>query len=175
MTPNPEFETLLTGGHPNSLGNTVDVVERALAEDRVADLYSCYGSDDEVVRLRVSNGMKRIAKADRTRVIPLIDGLITEIAAIDQASAQWTLAELFALLWDDMDETQQASAQAIVKRNLSTSRDWIVLNKSMDAVARWAKADATLAAWLRPHLERLAGDDRRSVASRAEKHLSALG
>lgn len=47
------FEQKLTGGHPNSLGNTVEVVDIILADKkRLDELYQCYFSDDAVVRLQ---------------------------------------------------------------------------------------------------------------------------
>lgn len=37
------FEVMLTGGHPNSLGRTVAVVELVLADrGRLGELYDCY-------------------------------------------------------------------------------------------------------------------------------------
>ena len=59
------LETMLTGGHPSSLGRTVEVVETVLDNpERLAELYNCYFTIDEVVRLRTSNAMKRL-KSDR--------------------------------------------------------------------------------------------------------------
>ena len=92
------FETMLTGGHPNSLGRTVEVVELVLADrKKLTDLYQCYFSEDEVVRLRVSSAMKRVTTAHPEWTMDYMDGLQSEIAAIDQASTQWTLAILFDL------------------------------------------------------------------------------
>lgn len=57
-----DFEAVLTGGHPNSLGRTVEVVDVVLADRaKLAQLYACYFSEDEVVRLRFSSAMKRVA------------------------------------------------------------------------------------------------------------------
>ena len=57
------FEERLTGGHPNSLGNTIEVVEEVLQHHEAFDeLFNCYFSTDEVVRLRVSNAMRRVYK-----------------------------------------------------------------------------------------------------------------
>lgn len=40
MEPNKQFEEMLTGGHPNSLGRTVEVVELVLlSQARLTDLY----------------------------------------------------------------------------------------------------------------------------------------
>ena len=65
-----DFEERLTGGHPNSLGKTVEVVEEVLANpERFEELFNCYFSDDAVVRLRVSNAMKRVGKENRQLLI----------------------------------------------------------------------------------------------------------
>ena len=164
------FEEMLAGGHPNSLGRTVEVVDLVLAApDRFAELFDCYRSDDAVVRLRVSSAMKRIEAERHDLLVPFIDRLIEEVGALDQPSAQWTLAQLFRRLEDDLDPGQRRAAKALVKRNLATHDDWIVLNVSIDTLTHWAEADAELRDWLLPHLDRLAGDARKSVAARARK------
>lgn len=169
------FEKMLTGGHPNSLGNTIEVVEVVLASpDRFDELFSCYKSSDEVVRLRTLNAMKRIEKEKRELLVPYIDRFISEIGDLDQDSAQWTLAQLFLKLEDDLSDSQRQSAVRIMKRNLEDRDDWIVLNATIETLARWAADDAALASWLRPHLENLAMDERKSVAGRARKKLSSL-
>ena len=167
------FEAMLTGGHPNSLGRTIEVVDIVLADPaRFPELYDCYVSDDEVVRLRVSNAMRRVERENHALLVPYIDRLIGEIGYLDQPSAQWTLAKLFEALEGDMTAAQRKGALAIMKRNLAGHDDWIVLNNSMEVLALWARGDAALAAWLRPHLERLAADSRKSVSRRAAKLLA---
>ncbi|MEM6590148.1 MAG: hypothetical protein AAF641_17010 [Pseudomonadota bacterium] len=170
------FEMMLTGGHPNSLGRTLEVVDAVLADPaRFGELYACYGSEDEIVRLRVSNAMKRVEKERHDLLVPYINRLITEIGALDQASAQWTLADLFFALGPDMDVAQKDAALAIMKRNLAEHDDWIVLNRTMDTLLKWVDAEEGLSEWIAPHLARLANDPRKSVAKRASKGLSALG
>jgi hypothetical protein len=172
----PDYVTRLQGGHPNSLGDTVAVVEEVLAyPDRFPDLFACYSSEDEVVRLRTSNAMKRIARADRRLLLPYLDRLLTEIAAIDQASTQWTLAQLFLIYEKDLDPAQRERAIAIMKHNLAHHTDWIVLNMTMETLGTWAKQDPELRAWLQPHLQRLAGDERKSVAKKARGWLGHSG
>ena len=175
-TPDAEFEAMLTGGHPNSLGRTLEVVDAVRSQPQRFDaLLSCYFSENDVVRLRVSNAVKRLTKESTAYLKPHVGLLLTDIAAIEQPSTQWTLAELFTLLDRELSSAERRKAQTLVKRNLSTSSDWIVLNKSIDALMRWARRDDTLAAWLRPELQRLSGDTRKSVANRATKALDALG
>ena len=58
------FEQSLKGGHPNSLGNTLEVVDAVLGNtDKMEDLLLCYQSDDDTIRLRTSNAFKRIFRA----------------------------------------------------------------------------------------------------------------
>lgn len=169
------FEARLTGGHPNSLGNTVEVFEAVLADPvRFEEAFACYRSEDEVVRLRTSSVMKRISAERLDLLVPYIDRFINEIGALDQASAQWTLAILFDRLKAEFSPFQHSAALAILKRNLAEHDDWIVLNTTIDTLAKWARDDDELRAWLMPHLERLSGETRKSVSRRAQKALMAL-
>ena len=68
------FEIMLKGGHPNSLGKTLKVVEIILNNrNKLSVLFDCYLSNDETVRLRVSNAFKRIFRHNREWVIKYID------------------------------------------------------------------------------------------------------
>ena len=164
------FEDMLTGGHPNSLGRTLEVVEAVLAQPALLEeLYQCYFSDDEIVRLRVSSAMKRVCIAHQDWMFPYLDRLIVEISQINQASTQWTLALLYGMLEADMTPTQKQGALKVMQSNLKMGHDWIVLNNTMATLTEWAKSDQTLRAWLLPHLERLSGDSRQSVMARAKK------
>lgn len=166
------FEAMLTGGHPNSLGRTVEVVDLVLADrERLKELYQCYFSQDEVVRLRVSSAFKRVTTAHPDWTMDYMDGIQSEIAAIDQASTQWTLAILFDLTRQLLSEDQSARALEIMKDNLAHHDDWIVLNTTMKVLDQWSKHHPELVDWMQPHLQRLAKDPRKSVAKQAQKRL----
>ena len=164
---------MLSGGHPNSLGRTVDVVDAVLADrSRLDDLYRCWFSEDEVVRLRVASAMKRVTIERPEWIMELMDALQSDVAAIDQASTQWTLTLIFDLVVDRLSPQQHARAVEIMQANLAHHADWIVLNNSMKVLGKWAAKDASLADWLLPHARRLADDERKSVASNARKLLT---
>ena len=166
---------MLSGGHPNSLGRTVEVVDAVLANRSLLDeLYQCYFSSDEVVRLRVASAMKRVTIARPEWTMDYIEGLQSDVAAIDQASTQWTLALIFDVLVDYLSPAQHARAVEIMQGNLAHHSDWIVLNNTMKVLGEWARRDPDLTRWLQPHAARLAADDRRSVASNARKLLDQL-
>jgi hypothetical protein len=175
MPTKESFETMLTGGHPNSLGRTVEVVALVLKDQaKFAELYSCYFSKDDVVRLRTSNAMKRICAEHPEWLVPYVDKFLSEIATINQASAQWTLAQLFHSLESHMNDSQKKKAIKVMKRNLETSGDWIVQNQTMQTLADWAKTDKGLKEWLEPLLDTLADGERKSVSGRAKKLRKAL-
>lgn len=170
-----EIETRLKGGHPNSLGNTVSVVNDVLKHPFLFDeLFQCYFSADEVVRLRVSNAMKRICKENKILLIPYIDRFLEDVANIDQASTQWTLAQLFKMLEKELSGAQREKAKDILKKNLATHTDWIVLNQTMDTLERWSKQDGALRTWIKPYLFKLVEDPRKSVSNKAQKVLQSL-
>ena len=169
------FMNILKGGHPNSLGKTVEVVETVLTNpERFEELFQCYSSDDEVVRFRTSNAMKRICKERKELLIPHIDRILEELPEINQASAQWTLAQLSNMLDSDMAKSQLEKAKKLLKNNLVGSNDWIVLNLTMEVLAKWSKKDCKLLKWLTPYLKSLSRDERKSVSKRAQKYLRAL-
>ena len=169
------IETLLTGGHPNSLGNTVAVVEIVLRDPgKFEELFQCYYSEDEVVRMRVSNAMKRIAKEKQQLVVPYLDRFLNEISNIDQASTKWTIAQLFLILQKHLTPQQLRQAKQILFKNLNESDDWIVLNMTMETLALWASSDEDLKHKLIPRLKQLKEDPRKSVFSKASKKLAQL-
>ena len=107
--------------------------------------------------------------------IDFIDGLQSDVAAIDPASTQWTLASLFDSMADRLSPHQRSRAVEIMQENLAEHSDWIVLNKSMKVLGRWDKADRGPAEWLLPHARRLAQDERKSVPANARELLEHLG
>ncbi|MBG6223646.1 hypothetical protein IWX63_000194 [Arthrobacter sp. CAN_A2] len=163
------IESMLTGGHPNSMGRTVDVVELVAADrSRLQELFGCYGSADPVVRLRTSSALKRLEAVRHDWLVPFVDRLIDDVGTLDQASARWTLAKLFLRLTPDLTPDQRDRATVVLKRNLEEQHDWIVLINTMETLSAWSDGDPALRAWLDPQLERLAGDPRTSVAERAQ-------
>ena len=57
------FEKLLSGGHPNSLGETELVTSQVLNNKSLLPvLLDCYKSEDPVVRLRTSSCLKRVCQ-----------------------------------------------------------------------------------------------------------------
>ncbi|MBT8236391.1 MAG: hypothetical protein KJO04_09380 [Bacteroidia bacterium] len=169
------YEDLLTGGHPNSLGNTLTVVEAVLNKPAdLGSLFECFFSEDAVVRMRVANAMKRIARAEKQLLLPYLDRFLDEIALIDQASTRWSLAQLFLLLDADLSQAQLKRAKKILVDNLMNESDWIVLNMTMETLGKWALYDDALKTSIRGRILELKDDPRRSVSKKALKTASLL-
>ncbi|MBX9471675.1 hypothetical protein [Microcella sp.] len=169
------FEAPLTGGHPNSLGNTVSVVDEVLADHSLLpELVACYRSDDAVVRLRVSSAVKRVAQQRPEWVAAHLDDLLGWVAEINQASTKWTLSTLFVLLDAHMTLRQREQAIVLMQANLHYD-DWIVQNTTAESLAHFARQRPELAAWLVPELLTLTDSRHKSVAGRARKLLARLG
>jgi hypothetical protein len=170
------FRTMLAGGKPNSLGRTLEVVDAVLAHPgRMAELYDCYYSDDEIVRLRTSNACRRVFRQRPGWFPDYADRLIAEISHIDQPSAQWTLAQLFLEHESALTGAQRQRASDILVRNLHASSDWIALNMTMKTLERWVKNDPALKPRIVGRVRKLADEKRRSVSKGAHKLLDAMG
>jgi hypothetical protein len=169
------FADMLTGGHPNSLGRTGDVVDIVLADrSRLEELFQAIRDPDTIVRLRVGDALEKVCRKQPEWFRTHVDRLLHELGGIDQPSVQWHVAQMLDHLHADLTANQARRATELLKRNLARSTDWIVLNVTMDILTRWASSDAPLAGWLVPELERLHHDRRRSVSTRAAKRLAEL-
>jgi HEAT repeat protein len=170
------FEDVLTGGHHNSLGNTVAVAKEVNGNrELLPDLIATYASEDEVVRLRVSSALKRVAWEHPDWVHAEIGTIMNWVERLQQPSAQWSMGQMLLALGPLLSGTERERSIALMKTHLEESNDWIVLNHTMETLAQWAQDDEHLEAWLLPHLARFAEDSRKSVATRARRLLGRFG
>ena len=168
------FSDMLKGGHRNSLGRTLEVVDIVLADrGRLEELWASLTDADELVRMRAGDALEKVCREQPGWFAPHIERLLGEAGGIEQPSVQWHVAQMLQHLRQDLTADQARRATELLRRNLVRSTDWIVLNVTMDVLAEWAEHDPALAAWLVGELGRLAGDPRKSVARRAAKHLHA--
>jgi len=92
-----DIEGMLSGGDRRSLRGVEEAISLVLADTSAFDsLFQCLFSDDEVVRMRASDALEKIARDQPVRFASYRRRLLTEIAEIDQPSVQWHLAQIFA-------------------------------------------------------------------------------
>ncbi|MCB0857396.1 MAG: hypothetical protein KDB57_04645 [Solirubrobacterales bacterium] len=169
------FAEMLTGGHPNSLGRTEQVVGIVVDDrNRLDELFACLDSPDELVRMRAGDGLEKVCRERQEWFVPWADRFLAEFGRIDQPSVKWHTAQILDHLRADLTDQQRQQANDLLIHYLDESDDWIVLNTSAGILTRWAGPDPKLARSLRPRLERLTNDRRKSVARRATKSLESL-
>jgi len=162
----------LSGGNPRSLGHPTEVVRFVLDNPaRLDELFDCLFNNDEIVRMRAADALEKICQQNPDWVTPYIDRLLTEVAAIEQPSVQWHLAQMIGEL--TLSDAQQAKAVDILKHNLEYATDWIVLNYTLEVFAQFARKDDGLKPYFKQQLERHSHSRHKSVAKRASKLLAA--
>ena len=170
-----KFETMLSGGHHNSLGRTLEVVDIILNDEGSLNyLFECYSSSDATVRLRVSNAFKRIFRQNPNWFGGYVDKFQILIPTLNQPSAEWTLAQLHLELCDLLTEEQTKTAINISKEQLKNSKDWIVIIQTMNFLEKVAKEDESLRHWLLIKLDLISKDKRKTVRKKAKEIFQSL-
>jgi hypothetical protein len=161
------FRAALHGGSPRQLRNEA-VIEAVIADPtRIEELFDCVCDDDEYVRMRASDALEKVCRSDPGALSALTERVLTEMAAIDQPSVQWHFAQIVAEM--GLRDEHRRRAVEVLERNLDTTDDWIVINNTMEALARFAEDDPALRDHLVPRLDAFTHDRRKSVSGRARK------
>lgn len=169
------FADMLTeGGKKNSLGRAEEIVQIVLADhSRLNELYQCLFEDDAWVRMRAVDALEKICRVHPEWLEPYVERLLHEVAAIDQASIQWHLAQMFLEI--DLSPAQRKQAIDIMKRNIATKEaDWIVASNTMDALARYVSDDMLPLSELLPLLKVQQTHHSKAVVKRATRLLDEL-
>lgn len=129
---------LAVGGKANSLGRADEVVKSVLADkSRLDELYHCLFEDDAWIRMRAIDSLEKVCREHPEWLKPYVGRLLSDVAAIDQASVQWHLAQLFAQI--DLSQDERLRAIEIMKRNIADeSADWIVASNTMKTLTQYA-------------------------------------
>lgn len=167
-----DFRTQLFGGNKRKLNNQ-SVIDAVLHDpSRVNELFECIKDDDEYVRMRASDALEKVCRADPSIVQPLKTRVLHEMSAIDQPSVQWHYAQIV----DKLQLNPQEIVEVIRKlqSNFETYDDWITRNITMEVLGNFAIHDDALSAYLMPKLEKLTKDKKISISTRAKKILKEL-
>jgi hypothetical protein len=136
---------MLTGGHPNSLGRTQEVVDIVLDDrSRLEELFEGLADSGELVRMRVGDALEKVCRERPQWFVPQVKRLLKDVGEIEQPSVQWHVAQMLHHLRGELSDDQARRATELLKRNLTGSTDWIVLNVTMDVLSEWAAHDPAL-------------------------------
>lgn len=165
-----QISEMLTGGEPRSLGKTDQVVQLVLSHpERLEELFECVFHPDEVVRMRAGDALEKVCYQEPEWFEPFKERLLNEVSGINQASVKWHLAQMFGEI--TMSQAEKERAVNIMLHNLETSGDWIVINLTLESLAKFAREHVlnhdTFVSFLQKHQQ----SPYKSVASRANKLL----
>jgi hypothetical protein len=169
-SPISPIQQALTGGDRRSLGRTEEVVVWVLADkERLDDLFQCLFVEDDIVRMRASDGLEKVARQQPDWFVPYRERLLTDVAKIEQPSVQWHLAQILSEI--PLTLEQQSRTIQLLKYNLEAYDDWIVVNLTLEALATFARKDADLHREFPKILRRFQNSPKKSIASRISKLL----
>ncbi|HKV38178.1 MAG TPA: hypothetical protein VJX67_03115 [Blastocatellia bacterium] len=164
----------LSGGNPRTLGRAEEMVAFVLAQpSRLAELFDCVFNDDEIVRMRAGDALEKVCRERPALFEPYVGRLLGAVSKIDQPSVQWHLAQMLAEV--TLSSNEKTRAIRLLKRNLSQSKDWIVINCTMNSLAKFALENARLRKEFVGMLVKYRSSGYKSIASRARKLLAQLG
>ena len=172
---NEDFAAMLAeGGKKNTLGRAEEVVQIVLADQsRLDELYNCLFEDDAWLRMRAIDTLEKVCRVHPEWLKPYVERLLGEVAAIDQASIHWHLAQMFREV--DLTTDQRERAIELMKRNISSNRaDWIVASNTMEALAQFATDGTMSVQELIPLLEIQQTHHSKAVVKRATRILDQL-
>ena len=167
-----DFRAQMSGGNKRKINNQ-PVIDAVLHDPtKVDELFACVKDDDEYVRMRASDALEKVCRANASIVQPFKTRVLHEMSLIDQPSVQWHYAQIV----DKLQLNSQETAEAIRKlqSNFETYDDWITRNITMEVLGNFALHDDALRAYLMPKLEELTKDRKISISTRAQKILEML-
>lgn len=165
---------LLTDGDRRKLQNVDLVVDLVLrSPERGQELLELVFSGDEIVRMLASDALEKVSRQKPELLEPYIERLLTDLAANNQPSVQWHLAQILGEVSLDKEQTERA--RRILRRYLSSIDDWIVINLSLQTLAGFARDDPAAKRDLISVLRRHQGSRYKSVVSRVKKLLAEFG
>lgn len=134
------LSTMLAVGKINSLGRTGEVVDIVLSDkSRLPELYNCIFENDEWLRMRAGDALEKVCRVQPDWFKSYLPKLFTEMAAIDQPSIQWHLAQMLGEI--ELTNVYQQKAYRLLCKNVSTTEvDWIVAANSMITLVQFVKS-----------------------------------
>lgn len=170
-----KFKDMLTaGGHANSLGRVNDVIACVLADKhRLQELYDCLFNEDAWVRMRAADALEKICREHADWLLPYIDRIAKDLAASQQPSIQWHIAQIYRQV--SLTPKQKRSAIHWLADLLSSKDiDWIVAANAMDTLAYFTKEGSFSRDTMLSLLQIQQQHASKSVVRRANKWLTTL-
>lgn len=163
-----EIRERLSGGDLRTLKGVDETIALVAADSGLLpELFDCIFDPDDVVRMRAADAAEKLCRERPERFAPFVERLLTDVAKVDQASVQWHLAQMLGEV--ELDAGQRRQAVAVLVAQLDGSDDWIVVNLTLETLARFTQAGEMDSASFAALLDRYAEDRRKAVRARVRK------
>lgn len=140
---------------------------------RIDELYQCLFNEDPWMRMRAADSLEKVCRIHPDWLLPYIDKISDDLAASNQASIQWHMAQIYRQV--HLTPDQESFAINWLKGLLSSPEvDWIVSANSMDTLAQFAREDTVPKSELSTLLEIQCQHKSKAVVKRAKKLLNEL-
>ena len=162
----------LQGTDRRSIGRSEEVVRGVLADPQQFRLvFDAMLGPDLVVRMRAAGAVEKITRRRADLLRGLEDGVLTEVAAIDQQEVRWHVAQLLPRL--ALTPPQRARAITIL-RGFADDDSRIVRTFAVQELAGLAEHDKQMRRWVRPLLAELTRTGTPAMRSRGRQLLARL-
>jgi len=169
------FEEILTvGGHSNSLGRAIEVLQTVQGNHaRLDELFSCISADDAWVRMRAIDTFEKLVKDKPELAQPYLSSIFSQLTKSEQPSIQWHVAQIFAEV--ALSDAERNEAVKWLKQRIkSTDVDWIVSVNVMKTLLSFCKQKYISAGELEPLFKTQATHSSKSVRKKATLFLEEL-
>lgn len=164
---------LLSEGNPRSLGRVREVIDLVLKDPKsLGELFECLFNNNDMVRMRAGDAIERICKQHPEWFGRYKSRLLNEVVNIEQPSVEWHLAQILGEI--NLSAAEKDQATKILFGNLRSDNDWIVINYSLETLAKFAKTEEKTKQKLLEQLNKLQYSSYKSIASRSKRLLGLL-
>ena len=158
-----DFESELSKGKQNSLGETLKVVEHIQNNIKEIDkLFLCFFSNNSLVAMRAMNATKRIIKGDNHIFVENKKRFIDEFSESEHNVVKLGLITIY---YDFISYFDDKEYKVISKNAMSwveNSKDWMILAQGLKLLEKLSNSDEILKSKVISIARQLKNDERKS-------------
>jgi len=170
-----DFASELAMGKPNSLGNTLKVVEAVESNPKLfAQLLKLLLHQDSIVEMRAMNATKRLMRSDKDFFDPQKESLLKIYSKSKHNVVRLGLITLYFDFVKEFSLSELKSIKTLTLKWMNETQDWMILAQGLKLLEKLAKIDPKVQPEVIAVAKSLQKDSRKAVSMKAKKVLSGL-
>jgi hypothetical protein len=170
-----DFALELAIGKPNSLGNTLSVVNAVESNSRLfPQLLKLLLHEDSIVAMRAMNATKRLMRADKDFFVPQKESLVKIYSKSKHNVVRLGLITLYFDFIKEFSPAELKSIKTLTMKWMKENEDWMILAQGLKLLEKLAKIDPKIQPEVIAVAKSLQKDPRKAVSTKAKKVLSGL-